>query len=133
MYAVLGLGLVGKFVLAGVWKLAHHTDDNKVRLRCPGTLRSWLAPPFIKAGVMCLIVPTIALIVWPWAKTLYMSIQLPGSDIILYTATTLFAATLVLISANLIIRVVRQAIRTSPSRPVLLQLLSDNLEEEWLS
>lgn len=126
---VFRLGGVGVSILAGVWLLAYRGGDNKVCLRHPGT-PVWLVPTFVKAGVLCLLVPTIANIVWPWVEEIYFSLQLPVPNIIYYTFSMLFALTLVLISARLVLRVVYQVIRTQPSLPVSLQMLSDYHEDE---
>lgn len=126
---VFRLGGVGISILAGVWLLAYRGGDNKVCLRHPGT-PVWLVPTFVKAGVLCLLVPTIANIVWPWVEEIYFSLQLPVPNIIYYTFSMLFALTLVLISARLVLRVVYQVIRTQPSLPVSLQMLSDYHEDE---
>ena len=130
MDVVLGLGGFGVFILAGVWVLAYRSVDYKVRLRYPRTPGLWLAPTFVKVAVLCLLVPTIAKIVWPWAEEIYLSLQLPVPDIIYYTVSTLFALTLVLISARLVLRVVYKVIRPQPSLPVSLEMLSDYHEDE---
>lgn len=130
MDVVLRFGEVGVFILAGVWVLAYRSGDNKVRLRYPRTPGLWLVPTFVTAGVLCLLVPTVTKIIWPWAEEIYLSLQLPVSDIIYYTVSTLFALTLVLISARLVLRVVYQVIRPQPSLPVSLQMLSDYHEDE---
>lgn len=126
---VFRLGGVGVSILAGLWLLAYRDGDNKVCLRHPGT-PVWLVPTFVKAGVFCLLVPTIAKIVWPWVEEISLSLQLPVPDIIYYTVSMLFALTLVLISARLILRVVHQVIQPRPSLPVSLQMLSDYHEDE---